>query len=132
MKLAIKRRRRRDYRVGRLAEDLGISGRTIKRCLNRHPQLAVSLRATRFKGEWRFDYPKSKGEYQAYLSEAQTALGSLSDGRLSRQQERVHREVWEYIAENYGDCPNGERAKLIEAIENAQTGDQRQKAPRAA
>jgi len=119
MKLPSKRRRRRDYRVCRLADDLGISGRTIKRCLNRHPELAVPLRATRCKGEWRFDYPKADGKYEAFLPAARAALDRITAGRLSQRDEREHELKQKCIREHFGPYTDADRAELVEAVEKA-------------
>lgn len=128
MKLPAKRRRRRDYRVSRLADDLGISGRTIKRCLNRHPELAAMLRAKRCDREWRFDYPESESEYGAYLPEARAALDRVVSGRLSRREERNHELMEDYIREHFGPYTDADRAEFAEAVEKAQSAEARLKA----
>src|SRR5438045_2802916 len=100
MNFPVKRRLRRAYRVRRLAEDLGISGRTIKRLLDDHPGLAGTLRARKCGREWRFDYPE-RG-YEAYVSAAKGAVDCLTNGRLSRRWERNREPMQQCIREHFG------------------------------
>jgi hypothetical protein len=114
--------------MGRLADDLRISGRTIKRRLDEHPELADALRARKCRGEWRFDYPMADSEYRTYLSVAKAALDRVTGGRLSRYQRRLDGEIQEYFVEHGYPYTNEDRAAFVEAGETAKDPDSRLRA----
>ncbi len=124
MKLTLKGRSRRGYRVSRLATDIGISARTIKRRLKDHPELATPLCAKMIGGEWRFNYPPD-GEYQSYLLRAKGALDRVCGGHLGRCQERDRELVQKWIQEHGYAYTDDDRAAFAEAVEKAPNADAR-------
>jgi len=85
-------RKRRDYRLERLARALHRDTRTIRRWLDERLALRPILRARKVNGQWRLDYPKSEKGFRAYVSEVQKAVAPFTNAPFSSDSERSRRD----------------------------------------